>query len=92
MGDVLGSLVAAGHADWAGEILRLTMVSLHAEPDYAIAAAVLTYLVDMGHGDWAHSMCPHLLVYKEQGPDCYDLAFTLGHMVRSQKVKQAAQV
>jgi len=33
-----------------------------------------------------------LLVYQKQGPDCYDFAFTLGHMVRSRKAKQASQV
>jgi len=41
--------VVAGHADWAGEILRMTMASTHAgtDPDYAISAAILTYLIDM---------------------------------------------
>lgn len=50
VGDILGALVTASHANWAGEILRMTMVSSHAagsDPDYAISAAVLTYLIDM---------------------------------------------
>ena len=100
VGDILGALVAAGHADWSGEILRMTMLSGQegtpkggGDPDYAISAAVLTYLVDMGHLEWARNMCPHVLVYQKDAPaDCYDLAFTLGHMVKSRKAKQAAQV
>ncbi len=62
------------------------------EPNYVIAAGVLTYMVDMGRSAEAHSMLPFLLVQQPQGPDCYDLAFTLGNTVLINKSKQAAKV
>lgn len=63
------------------------------EPDYSTAANIMAYVVDQGVEN-ALSMAPHLLVYKQhqQGPDCYDLSFVLGFMVKSGKVKHATQV
>ena len=102
MGDVLGALAESGHALWGGEILRMTMwpqastpgrrPQQQSEPDYSTAAQVLTYIVNMGHGDWASGIARNMLVYGENGPDCFDLSFTLGAMVGSSKATQAAKI
>lgn len=95
LADVLGGLVAAKHPQDAGEILRMIMFSgnksAKTEPDYATAAGILSLMVERNL-DAARQISPYLLVYQQQGPDCYDVAFTIGHMVKARKGRQAAQV
>lgn len=94
LADVLSGLAAAKHPQDAGEILRMIMFSggrTKTEPDYVTAAGILTLLVEQNL-DSARQICPFLLVYQQQGPDCYDVAFTIGHMVKARKAKQAAQL
>ncbi|GAX84595.1 hypothetical protein CEUSTIGMA_g12016.t1 [Chlamydomonas eustigma] len=98
VGDVLGSLAAAGHPYWSGQILRMTIWpddktdEKRGEPNYFTASGVLSYLIDMGQTTSARNMCPHILVSQPQGPDCYDLSFIVGNMVSANKSKQAAKL
>ena len=90
LADILSGLVSHQHPEWAGDLLKMVM-QRGAEPDYVTPAFVLTYMVDTNPVG-AHKLCPHLLVYQQHGPDCYDLALTLGHMAKSYKATQAAKV